>query len=104
MGRFIVIGIVLTALLLGVLFITRRISNAGDTAKVSQTTSASGVIDYGNGVYYFPFNRAAYANALSKFIQDHPDLRLVSQAGDGTDFQGTDGGYFVIFEPRVQKE
>lgn len=70
--------------------------------KVSQTTESNKIVDYDNGVYYFPYARAEYAKALSNFIGDHPDLRLVSQTGDP--ISGQDQGYFVVFEPRVQKE
>lgn len=98
-------GIVLIVILFaGGTFIFSGFDNAGDPSKVSQSTNSGGVIDYGNGVYYFSFSEAAYGKALSEFMGEHPDLKLVSQAGDGTGFHGNDRGYFVVFEPRVQKE
>jgi len=65
--------------------------------------------DYGNGVYYFsrgidddteaPYLFAGkFAEALSKFIAEHPNLELVSMTGDGSrQFNGQDIGYFGLF-------
>lgn len=66
---------------------------AGD---VQKDASASEVVDFGNGVYNFPYSGTDFDNALSAFIGSHPDLRLVSFAGY-TDTQGYTKGYHVVF-------
>ncbi len=53
------------------------------------------VVDYGNGVYYFNFNKASFGNALSKFLSENP-CRVEAVAGDGTGGYGRDMGYFVV--------
>ena len=70
------------------------------------------IVDFGNGVYYFPYIRAEYGRTLSHFIATHPELRYVDAAPDGTgDAGGTYDsalsyeygrtvGYFVVFEKR----
>jgi hypothetical protein len=59
-----------------------------------------GVIDVGNGVYYFDSTRADFARSLSEFIVAHPDLALVAMTGDGNSDHGRDRGYFVVFRQK----
>lgn len=61
----------------------------------------SRVVDYGNGVYYFPMTNADFGNALSSFIEKHPELELVAVTENGTGFNGYDLGYFVVFQERT---
>jgi len=70
------------------------------------------IVDFGNGVYYFPYVRADFGRNLSRFIAEHPELRYVDAAPDGTGSRdgtydsmsgyehGRTVGYFVVFEPR----
>lgn len=66
----------------------------------------NGVQDFGNGVYYFTYNQVKFAQALSEFIGQHPELKFVSATGNGTGSSaggyewGRDKGYFVVFEKR----
>lgn len=57
----------------------------------------TGVIDYGNGVYYFPYTEAKFGNSLSQFLLQQTDLELVAMAGDGNGSHGSDLGYFAVF-------
>lgn len=54
-------------------------------------------VDYGNGVYYFPYEEAKFGNALSQFIKRHDELELVAITGDGNGSYGRDTGYFAVF-------
>lgn len=83
--------------LLGVLVV--GCDPASDPANV-QTTMSDGVIDYGNGVYYFPYTSALFGNKLSAFIKEHEQLELVGLASNGTGGYGTNKGYFVYFRER----
>lgn len=75
--------------------------SANDVSRVRQVNPAElPVIDYGNGVYYFPATEANFANNLSAFLYNHPELELVSVTGDGTDVHGRDAGYFVVFRKK----
>lgn len=65
------------------------------------SVSDSKVVDYKNGVYYFDYTEANFANALSKFISEHPELELISFTGDGNASYGRDDGYFVVFRKKV---
>ncbi|NTW13892.1 MAG: hypothetical protein HGA31_02580 [Candidatus Moranbacteria bacterium] len=72
--------------------------SAANVGKPATKTAA--IIDYGNGVYYFPHTEADFGNALSKFRKDHPELRQTTAVGNGTGGAGSDIGYFVTFEKR----
>ncbi|MCP6720078.1 MAG: hypothetical protein KJI72_01995 [Patescibacteria group bacterium] len=64
-------------------------------------TSLESVMDYGNGVYYFPQDGSRFGNALSEFIADHPDLELVAFADNGKGAFGLSIGHFIVFRNRV---
>lgn len=57
-------------------------------------------INYGNGVYYFPYTESDFGNALSSFIQEHPEYEVVSMASNGTTAYGVNQGYFVIVKKK----
>jgi hypothetical protein len=63
----------------------------------------SKVIDHGNGVFYFNNIRSSFGNTLSNFIKTHPNLELVSIAGNGTGASGVELGYFVVFKDITKK-
>jgi hypothetical protein len=71
----------------------------GDVELVEKTIAV--VVDYGSGVYYFDSTGAEFANSLSSFIQTHPELEVVSIAGDGDGIHGVDKGYFVVFRQKI---
>ena len=56
--------------------------------------------NYGNGVYYFPYTRD-FGNELSLFVENNPNLRLVSIAPLDIKGYGNTTGYYVYFEPKV---
>lgn len=90
------------------LFIVQSCSLAGNKENVKpidniEAVQAS-VIDYGNGVFYFDKTESAFGNTLSSFIKTHPDLELVSIAGDATSgAYGSEKGYFVVFK-KINKQ
>jgi hypothetical protein len=55
---------------------------------------------FGNGVYYFPFSGDVFGDKLSEFIGQHPDLELVTVAGDSSGITEITSGYFVVFRPK----
>lgn len=57
-------------------------------------------VDYGQGVWYFSCTTDTFANALSQFKLNNPQLIVSAMTGDGTDGYGYDRGYFVSVEPR----
>jgi hypothetical protein len=68
--------------------------------QVQQVQSVNKVVDYGNGVYYFPFLQSDFANELSAFIGQHPELELVAMTGNGNDLYGANLGYFTYFRKK----
>lgn len=89
------------------LFIVQSCSLAGNKENVSEITNVAAaevsVTDYGNGVFYFDNVKSSFGNTLSGFIKTHPDLELVSIAGNGTGLQGMEEGYFVVFK-KINKQ
>jgi hypothetical protein len=81
-----------------------------DSAKVRNSQNGSSevkfteIMDFGNGVYYFPYIRENFGNSLSNFIGNHPELEYVNSTGDGTGGggyeNGRDMGYFVVFREK----
>lgn len=74
------------------------------------------VVNYGNGVHYFPHTRADFANTLAKFLNIHTNLEVTAMTGDvvrrtgryimslssrydTTDY-GAAVGYFVTFREK----
>lgn len=60
----------------------------------------SGVKDYGEGVYYFPFTKSEFGKALAQFLRAHKDLKVSAIPGDEDNPAGKTDGYFVVFEPK----
>lgn len=61
------------------------------------------IVDYGNGVYYFPFDgvrrKDTVGETLSAFITKHPELQLVTMSSLNSSALGTIG-YLVVFEDK----
>jgi|GEM_PF-4822207 len=56
------------------------------------------IVDFGNGVYYFPLVGSDFGNALATFRAAHPDLGQEAMAGDNAlGGRGNAVGYFVTF-------
>lgn len=62
------------------------------------------IVNYGNGVYYFPYTGALYGSVLSWFIGQHPDLELSSAVivsyDDSNSLSVKHTGYFVTFRTK----
>ena len=43
---------------------------------------ADGIVHYGENVYYFPYIRADFANALAKFLKNNNSLEVTAMTGD----------------------
>lgn len=50
------------------------------------------VVDYGEGVYYFPYVREDFGNALASFLRQNPTLQVTGVASSDVD---TVHGFFV---------
>lgn len=81
--------------------------NPGDPENI-ETRTASSVypnpctpLSYGNDVLYFPCKGADFGNELSRYREQHPDLRIAAMTGDGNGGYGRDRGYFVTVEPKT---
>lgn len=90
------------------LFIVQSCSSAGNKENVKPIDNIEAVqvsvVDYGNGVFYFDKTKSFFGNTLSSFIKTHPELELVSIAGDGTrGAYGAEAGYFVVFKNITKK-
>ena len=65
---------------------------------ISDEDSLKYVLDYKNGVYYFPYIEKNFARSLSNFKEKNPELKIISMCGDGNGVYGRDSGYFVVVE------
>ena len=85
-------------LLIGAIFL---ISACGDSAANSENVdleySTTDVIDYGNGVYYFPHTNHSFGNALSSFINANSELELTALTVNIDDDGEGEDGYFAVF-------
>ena len=61
--------------------------------------AASKVMNYGNGIYYFPYKGRDFPQVLEAYSTDN-ELEIVSITGDGTGPQGYDRGYYVIMKKK----
>lgn len=95
MDAGVVVGMVLFFLLIarGIFKIFDRYFKSSNDDEINEDIQE--IINYGNGVYYFEQTEDDFGKALSKFIAEHPELRLVVISGEIYDQEG----YFVIFEP-----
>lgn len=82
------------------LLLTACDSAANKNHAQSTTPGITRIVDYSNGVYYFDYTKASFANALSGFIKEHPELELSALTGDGTCGYGADAGYFAVFKQK----
>lgn len=87
--------IIVILVLIFSLILVAGCSTAGDKNYVG-SGQITVPIDYGNGVLYFSCEEAAFANSLSYWIKEHPDMVIEAITGDGNGGNGSDSGYFVI--------
>lgn len=85
--------VLVAALIYFVISRTNSSSSAGNTENVRQ--SAGTPLDYGNGVYYFPFTEADFGNALSAYLEQNPETRPSSIVPDKDHTYVR--GYWVVF-------
>lgn len=86
--RYVFVGLLVFATF--ALFQQKRMAQSGNTDSAVVCVP----VDYKNGVYYFPCIRAEFANTLSRFRAEHPDLEIVDVTGNGNN------DYFVIVSPK----
>ncbi|HBK33882.1 TPA: hypothetical protein DEP34_02620 [Candidatus Uhrbacteria bacterium] len=58
------------------------------------------VVDYGEGVYFFPYEHQNFGNALASFLRQNPSLQVSSIAPSSSDSYG----YFVICRMKTVSE
>jgi len=85
---------------IGSILLLSACDSTADHKNIVTNKDATNVVNYGNGVYYFNYTRANFANTLSSFIAYHSELELVAITGNGTAGYGKDAGYFVVFRPK----
>ena len=75
-------------------------SDPGNADNVGNS-SPNAVVDYHNGVYFFPYTGSEFGNTLSHFIAQHPHLELASIAPYSKPANKvTINGYFVVFHEK----
>jgi hypothetical protein len=72
-------------------------ANPGNVKNVAEqnTTTVNGLVDYGHGVWYFPYTGAEFGNALSSFIGDRGKQPIAMSPNDTGEY-GKTIGYFVV--------
>ena len=99
--RRLLVCIVMTVAVLSLGLIIGCSSDAADRSKVLvNPVTSKEVVEYPNGVYFFPFTNAKYCNELSAFIGKHPNLEFVGATGNGTGPYGYNQGYIVVFRTK----
>jgi len=76
-------------------------SDAADPENVGKPTP-NFVVDYGNGIYFFPYTGSDFGNACSHFLGQHPNLEIagiaIDEESDGAKKRAN--GYFVYFRKK----
>ena len=92
-------------LIVPTLFLLAACDQAADPKNVvgyDNTVQGNMFVDYGNGVFYFPYTEADFGNKLAQFRKQHSEWHIVAVTGNGTGYNGVDQGYWVICDA-VQK-
>lgn len=76
--------------------ISPQISTANDTGLCTPT-------DYTNGIYFFPCSDGLFGIELAKWKDEHQNLIITTISADDNDAYGYTSGYFVITEPKGEK-
>lgn len=72
--------------------------NVYDSGREILRPNTNEIVNYNNGIYYFPFSGADFGNALSVFTHAYSELEQISIAPDVAG--GHTIGYFVTFRPK----
>lgn len=77
---------------------------AADPSNVKKISGGSercyrDITDYENGILYFPCTSNAFANTLSRYRKEHPNLQIVSVTSNNTGGHGVTKGYFIVTKP-----
>lgn len=88
--------IFLLMVFIGVVFIACSNDPEDPDMNSSKTTEFK---NYGNGVCYFPCT-TDFGNELSLFVENNPNLKLVSIAPFHDTGLANTTGYYVCFEPK----
>jgi hypothetical protein len=99
MGRGISIGVLVIALLV-IVAVIYSCNPTANPSNVRPSGDISAVVDYGHGVYYFPYKGQEFGNAISVFIGSRPEIEYIGSTGDGNGAYGRDQGYFVFFRQK----
>ena len=86
---------ILAVCVFAIMFSTRCSTDPSNPKNVAKTQVITTVVNYRNGVYFFPYTGAGFGNALSTFIETHKNLEFVSFSEE--QFGGT-VGWFVVFK------
>ena len=70
-------------------------NNKDNVQKINIEKRTDKIVNYGNGIYYFPYIYSELGNTLSAFIEAHPELELVD-----IEYSHKETGYYVIFKKR----
>ena len=80
------------------------------TEKEQTQKEEDSIVCIGNDIYYFPYSSytndngwesCTFAKVLSRYIDRHPDLEVVSVCANGTGMHGRDIGYYVVMRPKA---
>ena len=74
--------------------------SSGDNNPLSYARGSTEPTNYDNGVFYFNVRGELFADALSMWIVDHPEYRVVAVAPDDRCGYGVTCGYIVVVESR----
>jgi hypothetical protein len=96
----IVLSILLAVCLVGCLNLVGCVNQANNPKNVAPVAIEQGIINYGNGVYYFDYVGAEFGNALATFIRQHPDYQVITVTMDGSYGYGKTAGYFVVVKEK----
>ena len=102
--RTIIVAVGICALgVLATFFIPTKKAKAAPTQPIAVVTRQ--IIDYGNGVYWFPYMGTEYATKLSEFRKTNPHLELIGATGEtGSSLAGRvfTVGFYVYFREKSQ--
>jgi hypothetical protein len=68
---------------------------------ISSSVPPQTIETFGNGVMYAHGDRGDAGYAISNYLKDHPDKRIIAMSSDDTGMYGYTVGYFFIVENRT---
>ena len=82
------------------MFIGCEKDGAANPSNDANKTENNGVVNYGNGVFYFSEDDDAFGDSLSQFIRDNPELEIVAMADNSRGPGGYSMGHWVVFRKK----